>query len=217
MKIRYYQETDSLYIDLIDKPGDDALEIGDGIIADVDSKGNVVGIEVDSASKKLDLSALEVVSFPIRHLASPFNALHPAELFTRIVQKGYCGYIRNNDPIGDPFTEWPKDLSASRHSQGAIAIGLQKDGKKCRGSEVIGFLPFGTRFTQETAPCNFILGNEDRQEFKEIIISSRLPYVYKPIRTFKKAVHGTIVTESNFHDFVKALDDTIKVSRKKQR
>jgi uncharacterized protein YuzE len=39
-------------------------EISEGLIADFDSEANVVGIDIDNASKKLDLMSLEMVSLP---------------------------------------------------------------------------------------------------------------------------------------------------------
>lgn len=64
MRLHYYAETDSLYIELADRPGADVREIGDGIVVDVDDEGNPVGIDIDGASRRLDLSTLEVVALP---------------------------------------------------------------------------------------------------------------------------------------------------------
>ena len=65
MKLHYYPETDSLYIDLSANPGADSKEISEGLVADFDSKGNIVGIDIDQASKRLDLKTLETVSLPL--------------------------------------------------------------------------------------------------------------------------------------------------------
>ena len=65
MKLHYYAETDSLYIDLNSKPSADSREIADGLVIDFDAEGNIVGIDVDHASKKLDLKTLEAVSLPL--------------------------------------------------------------------------------------------------------------------------------------------------------
>ena len=64
VKLHYYPETDSLYIDLNSKPGADSREIAAGLVVDFDAQGNVVGIDIDHASKKLDLTTLETVSLP---------------------------------------------------------------------------------------------------------------------------------------------------------
>ncbi len=64
MKLHYYPETDSLYIELNSKPSADSREIVDGLIIDFDVSGNIVGIDIDHASQKLDLKTLETVSIP---------------------------------------------------------------------------------------------------------------------------------------------------------
>lgn len=50
MKINYYAETDSLYIDLSSKPSVDSREVSEGIVLDYDADGNLVGIDIDQAS-----------------------------------------------------------------------------------------------------------------------------------------------------------------------
>lgn len=64
MKLQYYPETDSLYIELSTAPGSEVREIADGLIVDLDSNGDVVGIDIDQASRKLDLSRVETVALP---------------------------------------------------------------------------------------------------------------------------------------------------------
>jgi uncharacterized protein YuzE len=64
MKLHYYAETDSLYIDLNAKPSSDSREVADGLIIDVDSAGHVVGIDIQHASEILDLNTLETESLP---------------------------------------------------------------------------------------------------------------------------------------------------------
>jgi len=64
MKLHYYPETDSLYIDLNAKPSSDSREVADGLVIDLDSAGQVVGIDIQHASKILDLNTLETESLP---------------------------------------------------------------------------------------------------------------------------------------------------------
>ena len=64
MKLHYYLETDSLYIDLNSRPAADSREMADGLVIDFDAEGNVVGIDIDRASQKLDLKTLEAVALP---------------------------------------------------------------------------------------------------------------------------------------------------------
>ena len=68
MKLHYYADTDSLYIELNARPSADSREIADGLAVDFDAQGNVVGIDVDQASKKLDLGSLETESLPATRL-----------------------------------------------------------------------------------------------------------------------------------------------------
>ena len=66
MKLNYYADTDSLYIDLSEKTSVESREVSPGIVLDFDDAGHLCGIDVDHASKNLDLSRLETVSLPIK-------------------------------------------------------------------------------------------------------------------------------------------------------
>jgi uncharacterized protein YuzE len=64
MKLNYYPETDSLYIDLSSKPSKESVEISEGIVLDYDSDGHVAGIDIDNASHKIDLSEIILNKVP---------------------------------------------------------------------------------------------------------------------------------------------------------
>lgn len=66
MKLHYYSETDSLYIELSGRPGVETREIADGLVADLDAEGGIVGLDIDGASRKLDLATLETVASPVK-------------------------------------------------------------------------------------------------------------------------------------------------------
>ncbi len=66
MKIEYYPETDSLYIDLGESDSASSIEVADGAVVDLDKNGNIVGIDIDHASKKLNLTQIETVSLPAK-------------------------------------------------------------------------------------------------------------------------------------------------------
>ena len=66
MKINYYPETDSVYIDFSSKSSKESREISEGIVLDYDEKGQLVGIDIDNASNKLDLSELVLNKLPIK-------------------------------------------------------------------------------------------------------------------------------------------------------
>jgi uncharacterized protein YuzE len=64
MKLHYYPETDSLYIELKSAPGTQTREIVEGLNVDLDANGDVVGFDIDHASSKLDLSSIETIALP---------------------------------------------------------------------------------------------------------------------------------------------------------
>jgi uncharacterized protein YuzE len=64
MKVNYYAETDSLYIDLAERPSVDSREVSEGIVLDYDASGNLVGIDIDNASKKVQLDRLVLSHLP---------------------------------------------------------------------------------------------------------------------------------------------------------
>jgi len=64
MKMNYYPETDSLYIDLSEKTSTDSVEISEGVVIDYDGEGNLVGIDIDNASRKANLSELTISRLP---------------------------------------------------------------------------------------------------------------------------------------------------------
>jgi len=66
MKFHYYPETDSLYIDLSERTIVDSREITPGVVLDFDEAGDLVGIDIDHASKVVNLSRLEAESLPIK-------------------------------------------------------------------------------------------------------------------------------------------------------
>ena len=64
MKLNYYKDTDSLYIDLSSKPSADSREISAGIVVDYDADGNIAGIDIDNASRKVDLKEVSLSKIP---------------------------------------------------------------------------------------------------------------------------------------------------------
>lgn len=68
MKISYDKATDSLYIHLADRPSADSDEVQDGVVLDYDADGALVGIDVQHASKRADISKLAVSDLPLAEL-----------------------------------------------------------------------------------------------------------------------------------------------------
>jgi len=64
MKLNYHPSTDSLYIDLSEQTSVESREISEGVVLDYDAQGNLVGIDIDNASSKIDLRKLIVSKLP---------------------------------------------------------------------------------------------------------------------------------------------------------
>ncbi len=64
MKLNYFADTDSLYIDLSEQPSVRSEEISEGVVLDYDAQGNLVGIDIDKASSKVELSQLVLDKLP---------------------------------------------------------------------------------------------------------------------------------------------------------
>ena len=66
MRLNYYPETDSLYINLSEQPSVESQEISEGILLDYDAEGRLVGIDIDNASHKVDMEKLILSKLPCR-------------------------------------------------------------------------------------------------------------------------------------------------------
>jgi len=64
MKLNYYPETDSLYIDLSEQASVESRQVSEGVVLDYDSRGNLVGIDIDNASTKVEIHKLIVSKLP---------------------------------------------------------------------------------------------------------------------------------------------------------
>ena len=65
MKLNYYPETDSLYIDLSEKVSVESREVSEGVVLDYDAEGRLVGIDIDNASTKVQLKELSLKKLPV--------------------------------------------------------------------------------------------------------------------------------------------------------
>ena len=66
MKLNYHKDTDSLYIDLSENPSVETREISEGVQLDYDHAGNLVGIDIDNASTKVQLGRLVLSKLPAK-------------------------------------------------------------------------------------------------------------------------------------------------------
>jgi uncharacterized protein YuzE len=71
MKLYYYTETDSLYIDLANRPSVDSRVVLPGVVLDLDEAGGLVGIDIDHASRQLDLWTRGQTAIPIQEVTGP--------------------------------------------------------------------------------------------------------------------------------------------------
>ncbi len=67
MKLSYFRDTDTLYIALREEPSVESDEIREGMVLDYGRPGNIVGIEIEAASRSVQLDRLEVSALP--HIA----------------------------------------------------------------------------------------------------------------------------------------------------
>jgi uncharacterized protein YuzE len=77
MKVEYYSDTDTLYIELRDAPSVNTVHCVDNLAIDMGEDGKPVGIEVEHASESSDLSAVETeglaggVAYILGQMAGP--------------------------------------------------------------------------------------------------------------------------------------------------
>ncbi len=64
MRVNYHPDTDSLYIDLSERTSTESREISEGVVLDYDVAGNLVGIDIDNASRKVQLDRLTLSKLP---------------------------------------------------------------------------------------------------------------------------------------------------------
>jgi len=65
MRLHYFQETDGRYTALKPGPGAEVPEVAPGRNVDLDAADEVVGFDIDHASRKLDLTSIETAAWPI--------------------------------------------------------------------------------------------------------------------------------------------------------
>ena len=64
MLFHYDAETDMLYIQLAARANTESEEVAPGIVLDRNAEERVVGLEIEDASKCVDLTRLEVLTSP---------------------------------------------------------------------------------------------------------------------------------------------------------
>ena len=65
MKITYDPEVDALYAELRDAEPADSMDIEEGVTADPDADGHIVGLEVLDAGERMGIGAMESISLEV--------------------------------------------------------------------------------------------------------------------------------------------------------
>lgn len=81
MNFQYDKETDMLYIKLADGVSKESEEVSAGIVFDYNEDNRVIGIEIEDASKLIDLSHIEMSALPVYNLI--LNERATAKLISR--------------------------------------------------------------------------------------------------------------------------------------
>jgi uncharacterized protein YuzE len=66
--IEHYSDTDMLYIKLAEGITVESEEVAPGVVLDFDEDNRIIGVEIEDASKTVDLSRLELRALPIADL-----------------------------------------------------------------------------------------------------------------------------------------------------
>lgn len=70
MIFQYYRDDDMLYIKLAEGTSIESEEVAPGIVLDFNEHNQVIGVEIEDASKFIDLSRLELKFLPITSLTA---------------------------------------------------------------------------------------------------------------------------------------------------
>lgn len=60
MKVSYFDDTDTLYIELNDHKVCETRDLDENTLLDLDSQGGIVGITVEHASTRTDIRSLQI-------------------------------------------------------------------------------------------------------------------------------------------------------------
>lgn len=66
MKLTYYPDVDQLYVTLHEAPSVESEEVAPGVVLDFDGDNRVVGIDIEHASEKMNLTAVSIHGLPLQ-------------------------------------------------------------------------------------------------------------------------------------------------------
>ena len=61
MKIQYFPDTDTLYLDLASRPSTSSQVVHENLVVDIDDEGRPVGITIEHYSQTAESTAIETV------------------------------------------------------------------------------------------------------------------------------------------------------------
>lgn len=64
MRIEYYKDTDSMYIELSNKPSKTTVEISEFINADLDENNELIGLDIHGNASRFKFDELEFKNIP---------------------------------------------------------------------------------------------------------------------------------------------------------
>ncbi len=69
MEFKYFKDSDMLYFKLADGVSTESEEVAPNIVLDYNARGQVIGIELEDASKLVELSSFNITALPITSFA----------------------------------------------------------------------------------------------------------------------------------------------------
>ncbi|MEI7824866.1 MAG: DUF2283 domain-containing protein [Chlorobiaceae bacterium] len=69
MKVKYFEDTDTAFVELLDKPVFETREISENIFIDLDDRGNLVSMTIEHAKENAGLREFSYQEIPRRETA----------------------------------------------------------------------------------------------------------------------------------------------------
>jgi uncharacterized protein YuzE len=102
MKLQYYADTDTLSIGLRESFSVETSEIAPDVTVDFDADGNVVSIDIDSASLKVDLTRLEIGGLLLASDERLTSLILKLDSEISVEKGSFCNIYSERLPTSDP-------------------------------------------------------------------------------------------------------------------
>lgn len=103
MKYFYDRVSDSLYLTLADRPYGDSVEAAPGVVLDFDAEGRLLGVDLERASRTVDVTDLEIPE-------------EPAGVDVNTARVNGAGLKRQREALGLSQVELARKLSVSSNT-----------------------------------------------------------------------------------------------------